>query len=371
MKIALVHDWLTNPGGAEKVALVLTKAFPDAPLYTSVYDPVGCPGFEHADVRTTYLQKIPIARRKHQLFPVLRAKAFRKLDLSEFDVVISSASSDAKAVRIKPGAVHICYCHTPTRYYWSHYDEYRRTPGFGKLDPMIRPVIPPLVKLMRKYDLEAASRVTYFIANSTEVQRRIKTYYHRDSAVLYPPVDTNLFTVGTGKRSGYIVVGRQVPYKRIDLAVAACTKLRVPLTVIGDGSESAALAAMAGPTIRFLGRASDEVLAAEMAKATALIFPSFEDAGIVPLDAMAAGTPVIAFGQGGALDSVVPGKTGEFFSEQTVDSLAKALMVFNPNAYDPKIIRAHAETFDEKIFIAKIKSLVDGFIKEAAHTSGR
>lgn len=361
VKIALVHDWLTNPGGAEKVALSLTKAFPDAPLYTSVYDPAGIPGFEAVDVRTTYLQKVPIARRKHQFFPILRANAFRKLDLSAYDIVISSSSADAKSVHVRPDAVHICYCHTPTRYYWSHYEEYIKQPGFGKLDPMIRPAIPPLVKLMRKYDLEAAQRVDFFIANSSEVQRRIKTYYKRDSTVLFPPTDTALFGVGTGERSGFIAVGRQVPYKRIDLPVVACTKLNLPLTVIGDGSEHDALRAMAGPTIRFLGRASDAVLTEELAKAEALIFPSFEDAGITPLDAMACGTPVIAYGQGGVLDSVVPGQTGIFFDSQTVESLSASLQAFKASDYNPSAIRRHAEAFDEAVFIEKLQKLVASF----------
>jgi glycosyltransferase involved in cell wall biosynthesis len=369
MKVAIVHDWLTNPGGAEKVVLTFAKAYPDAPIFTSVYDPAGCPGFEKLDVRTTYLQKIPLAKQKHQFFPILRSNAFRKLDLSEYDLVLSSSSADAKAIQVKPGAIHICYCHTPTRYYWSHYEEYVKQPGFGKLDPMIRPVIPPMVKLMRKYDLEAASRVTYFIANSTEVKHRIKTYYHRDSAVLYPPVDTKMFNLGTGKREGFIVVGRQVPYKRIDLAVAACSKLGLPLTVIGDGSEHHTLQSMAGPTVRFLGRAPDDVLAKELAKAQALIFPSFEDAGITPLDAMASGTPVIAYGQGGVLDSVVPGKTGMFFDSQTTESLMGALKAFNPDDFDAQEIRAHAEQFDESIFIQKLHKLVDQFVAKSQATT--
>ncbi len=371
LKIALVHDWLTNPGGAEKVALAFTKAYPEAPLYTSVYDPVHCPGFENIEVRTTYLQKVPIARRKHQFFPILRANAFRKLDLTEFDVVLSSSSADAKSVRVRPDAVHICYCHTPTRYYWSHYDEYVRQPGFGKLDPMIRPVIPPLVKLMRKYDLEAAQRVDYFIANSTEVKQRVKKYYQRDSAVLFPPASTSHFTVGTGERNGFIAVGRQVPYKRIDLPVAACSKLNIPLTVIGSGSEYATLRALAGPTVRFLGQADDTVLAAELAKAKALIFPSLEDAGITPLEAMACGTPVIAYGQGGSLDSIIPGVTGAFFEQQTVESLCRTLQDFDSVTYNPAVIRRHAESFDESVFVTKLHALVDSFVAQKQATLNR
>ena len=371
LKIAIVHDWLTNPGGAEKVVLAMAKAFPGAPIYTSVYDPEHCPGFEHLDVRTTYLQKLPIARRKHQFFPILRSHAFRKVDLSAFDVVLSSSSADAKAVQARPDAVHICYCHTPTRYYWSHYQEYVQRPGFGKLDPMIRPAIPPLVRVMRKYDLEAANRVDYFIANSTEVQQRIKTYYHRDSAVLYPPTDVSVFKPGLGERSGFIAVGRQVPYKRIDLPVAACTKLGLPLTVIGDGSESGALRAMAGPTIKFLGRASDAVLVEELGKAEALIFPSFEDAGITPLDAMACGTPVIAYGHGGVRDSVIPGKTGSFFDSQTIESLATVLQSFDGSAFDHAAIRRHAESFDESVFIDKLQQLVASFSQQKSTVNRR
>src|SRR6185503_12333324 len=227
-------DWLTNMGGAERVVLALHEAFPRAPIYTSVFTPGTMPLFSGLDIRTTYLQKLPgVVRGKHQLFPLQRAKAFRKLDLSEYDIIISSSSAEAKAIKKRPDAVHICYCHTPTRYYWSHYKEYIASPGMGPLNPAVRVALPALVKIMRKKDLQAVEGVDYFIANSSAVADRIKKYYDRDSVVIYPPVDMTRFRDLniTGKRKGFVALGRQVPYKRFDIAIEACSKLGLPLTV--------------------------------------------------------------------------------------------------------------------------------------------
>jgi glycosyltransferase involved in cell wall biosynthesis len=232
-KIAIVHDWLTNMGGAEEVVLALAEAFPGAPIYTSTYNPEKMPRFKDLDVRTTYLQRLPGPLAKaHKLMPMLRVNAFRALDLSEYDIIISSSSAEAKQVRkTRPGQIHICYCHTPIRYYWSHYDEYRKDPGLGKLNTLARLTMPILVPPLKKADYKAAQDVDIFLANSTEVQDRIQRYYGRKSIVVHPPVDIDRFTPARERDDFYVTVGRQVPYKHHDLVVAACTKLGVPLQV--------------------------------------------------------------------------------------------------------------------------------------------
>lgn len=360
-RVAIVCDWLTNMGGAEKVVLAIAKAYPDAPIYTSVFTPESMPVFKGLDIRTTYLQKLPgFLRRKHQLFPVLRAHAFSHLNLNDYDIVISIASAEAKAVRVRPGATHICYCHTPTRYYWSHYEEYKREPGFGPLNPLIRLIIPPFVRLMRTRDLQAAKGVDYFIANSTTVAARIHTYYGREAFVLNPPVEMQRFrTIDiNGPRKGFIALGRQVPYKRIDLAIKACNKLTLPLTVYGDGSEHERLVALGGPTITFVTDASDKQVILGLASAEAYLMPQEEDFGIVQLEAMGAGTPVIAFAVGGAQDAVVEGKTGLFFDHQTAESLTKALTKFASIAFDHNAIQKHAEMFSEEEFMRTLQTFV-------------
>ncbi len=361
MKVAIVHDWLTNMGGAEKVVLALHNAFPDAPIYTSVFDKIKCPEFKNLDVRTTYLQKLPAKiRDRHQLFPTLRSAAFRKLDLSEFDVVISSASAEAKAIRVKKGAKHICYCHTPTRYYWSHYNEYLASPGFGPLNPAMRVALPALVNFMRRSDLKAVAGIDEFIANSNVVKDRIKKYYHRDSVVIHPPLETSRFDNLdiNQKRSGFIVVGRQVAYKRVDLAVKACNELGLSLIVYGDGPEHERLVKLAGPTIKFVVGASDKQITEALSKSEGFIFPQEEDFGITQIEAMAAGTPVIAYKKGGALDAVTDGRTGLFFDEQTVSNLVAVLKKFNETKFDSKLIQNHAQKFSEEHFIKQIQEFI-------------
>lgn len=360
-KIAIVCDWLTNMGGAERVVLALHKAFPDAPIYTSVFTPETMPTFRDLDVRTTYLQKLPLPLRgKHQLFPLQRASAFRKLDLREYDIIISSASAEAKAVRKRPDAVHICYCHTPTRYYWSHYKEYVASPGMGPLNPLVRVALPTLVSMMRKIDLRAVDGVDYFIANSSAVSGRITKYYDRDSRVIYPPVDMTRFRDLdiSGPREGFVVVGRQVPYKRFDLAVEACNKLGLPLTLYGTGPDHKRLKSLAGPTIRFVEGANDKQIATALTKAVGYIFPQEEDLGITQLEPIAAGCPVIAFAKGGALDIVVDGKTGIFFKKQTPESLAEALERFQTLKFAPKVLQSHAENYSEERFVREIQEFV-------------
>jgi glycosyltransferase involved in cell wall biosynthesis len=361
-KIAIVHDWLTVMGGAELVVLELHKLFPKAPIYTSVYNPEAVPAFKSTDIRTTYLQtKLPrFLRYKHVLWPVLRAHAFRKLDLSEFDIIISSSSAEAKAVRkTRPGQVHIAYIHTPIRYYWSHYEEFKKEFKFGILTPLIRPVIPFFVRRMKKKDLASIEGIDVLIANSTVTQERIKKYYKRPSTVIHPPVDVERFTPPPkGERSGYIIWGRHVPYKRFDLAIKACNQLGAELNVIGNGPDTERLKKLAGPTIHFLGRISDKELVARAQSARGFLFPNEEDFGMSAVEALAAGTPVIAYGKGGALDIIQDGETGVLFKKQTVEDLVVAIQRFETMKFLPATLHRKAKRFDKTLFSTKIQKIV-------------
>ncbi len=363
-KIAIVADWLTNMGGAENVVLALHEAFPDAPIYTSTYVPEKMPAFKNLDVRTTKLQNLPGPIKKfHKFFPMLRVRAFQELDLSEFDIIISSSSAEAKQVKkSRPEQIHICYCHTPIRYYWSHYNEYKKDPGFGKLNWLVRIAMPLMVPPLKKADYAAAQNVDLFIANSTEVQKRIKKYYDKPSTVIYPPVDVNRFTPARIRSDYYVALGRQVPYKRIDLAVTAATKLNVPLKVFGNGSEHQRLTAIAGPTVEFytdrFGDASDAVVTKALNNAKGFIFPSEEDFGIVQVEALAAGTPVISFGRGGTLDIVQEGISGVLFEQQTTESVAAAIQKAESITFMPATLQRKAKRFDKSLFITQIRKVV-------------
>lgn len=351
-KVAIVCDWLVGIGGAERVVFELHKLYPDAPIYTSQYDPEKLDWFKRADVRTTWLQKLPKKLRK--FLPVLRALAFARLDLREYDLVISSSGAEAKGVkRLKKDALHVCYCHSPTHYYWSRYYDYIKKPGFGRLDPLARIGLKLLAKPMRMWDYKAAQRPDLMIANSTHIQDRIKEYYNRDATVIFPPVDIERFiqaNKSVKKRRGFVITGRQTPYKRIDLAVAACTKLEAPLTVIGNGPEHTTLKKIAGPTIRFITDATDNDVARYVASAEAFLFPGLDDFGIAPVEAMAAGTPVIAYKGGGALDYVVDGKTGLFFTEQTTESLTQAIEHLSSKKFSNKDIILFSKQFGQNAF---------------------
>lgn len=357
-RIAIVTDWLTNMGGGELVVLEAHKMFPDAPIYTSVYDADKMTAFADCDVRTTSLQhRLPkFLRYKHALWPVLRPFAFRRLDLSDFDIILSITSAEAKQVKkTRPEQVHISYVHTPIRYYWSHYEEFKNEFTFGPLTWMIRPFIPLLVRWMRKIDLESIPGVDVFIANSTVTQARIRQYYHRSSTVIHPPVDIDRFTPPPQtEREGYILWGRHVPYKRFDLAIEACNNLLRPLTVIGSGPDTDRLKALAGPLIEFTGRVSDDELVRRAQHARAFLFPNEEDFGISAVEALAAGTPVIGYGKGGVLDIVQDGETGVLFEHQTAEDLMAAIeraetMTFLPATLHRKSKRFAASLFDQKL----------------------
>jgi glycosyltransferase involved in cell wall biosynthesis len=356
MNVALVHDYLVQHGGAERVVEALLEVFPDAPLYTSIYDRHAFRGsLARADVRTSFLQRIPLpaGKRQRYLLP-LYPLAFRRFDLSGFDLVISSASSFAKAVSPAPAARHLCYCHAPTRFLWD-YDSYARGEGFSRL---VRAGLAPLVWGLRRLDVAAAKRVTRFIANSRETARRIGTIYGRSADVIHPPVDlSDLSISGKGEGEFFLIVSRLVPAKRIDLAVAAFNALRRPLVVVGDGRHRRFLEAQAGPTVRFLGWVSRERLIECYARCSALVLPGQEDFGIAAVEAQACGKPVIAYAAGGALETVREGETGVLFTAQSLAEVAEAVEAASRRKFDPSAIRAHALRFDKEIFKSRIRAL--------------
>jgi glycosyltransferase involved in cell wall biosynthesis len=334
--------------------------YPEAPIYTSAYIPEKFPEFAKADVRTTFLDKIPWLKHKHQLFPIFLGLPFKTLNMDEYDLVISSCAAEAKYVRTKPSTLHICYCHTPVRYYWTDYEWRLHNLPFGRLNWLARIVFPLVVGLLRRIDYAAAQQVGVFIANSKHIRARIKQYYHRDSTVIYPPIDTQgLLRAPVGPRDYYLIVGRQVAAKRLDVAVDAFNELGLPLKVVGAGEELDRQRPRAGRNIEFLGRVSDEERNRLFAGAKGFVFPPEEDFGMVPLEAMAAGTPVIAFNKGGAPEYVTDGETGVLFDEQTGEALAAAVRRFEAMAFDEKVLRARAKEFDVAVFRERIRGFVD------------
>jgi glycosyltransferase involved in cell wall biosynthesis len=370
MKVAIVCDWLSGIGGAERVVLELHKLYPEAPIYTSQYEPKNIDWFTNADVRTSWLQKLPGSLKK--FLPPLRAWYFSHLNLSEYDLVISSSGAEAKGVKTGPNTRHICYMHAPTHYYWARYDEYIKNPGFGYLDPLARLGLKLLVGPMRRWDRKAAQRPDYIIANSSFTKSQIQKYYGRDSDVIHPAVDIDRFKIRNPvkkilnklsiSRSGFLAAGRQTPYKRIDLAIEACTRLDLPLTVVGSGPDHQKLVKLAGPSINFVAGASDKEVVKYFQSAEAFIFPGIDDFGIVAVEALAAGTPVIAYDQGGALDYVTP-QNGILFQEQTVESLLGALQKFNPDNFNNASIQKSAVKFSTQAFEKNVKKFLNDKLK--------
>ncbi|MBP8974143.1 MAG: glycosyltransferase [Anaerolineae bacterium] len=357
MKLALVHDWLNQIGGAEDVLDHLVRFYPGAPVYTSMYAPELMPAhYRTWDIRSTWMDRLPGIHRAHQRYLPLYPLAWARTDLSDYDVVLSNKSGFCHGVRTGPHTLHVCYCLAPTRYIWN-LDDYLAREDFGG---PVRLAARLVARLYRRWDYAAAQRVTHLIAISTEIQERIRRYYHRESALIYPPVEAaERFTPAQQVDDYYLVLSRLVPYKRIDLAVQACTRLGLPLLVAGKGRDRARLESLAGPTVQFLGFVPDDDLPDLFARCKAFLFPGLEDFGIVPVQAQAAGRPVIAFKGGGALDTVIPGRTGEFFTEPTVESLMAVLRSFDASRYDPAAIRAHALRFDSAVFERAITSFVE------------
>ena len=363
MKVALVHDYLNQMGGAERVVLALHEIFPDAPLYTSIYDPERVDAaFRSMDIRTTFMQKLPLVTKHHQPYLPLYPFAMESLDLRGYDLVLSSSSAFGKGVITKPETMHICYCHTPMRWCWN-YDEYVEREQLGKT---ARRVLPLLIAGMRVWDQTSSMRVDHFIANSPVVAERIRKYYRREAVVIPPPVEVQRFPFDptTQPEDYFLVVSRLIPYKRIDLAIEACNRLHLPLVVIGGGRDEERLRKLAGPTVRFLGKLSDDEVLHYFSHCRAFLFPGEEDFGITPLEAQAAGRPVIAYGAGGALASVIEGVTGTFFRQQTVESLMEVLATFDERRYDPQSIHNHALEFDMPRFKRRILQFIETKLNE-------
>jgi glycosyltransferase involved in cell wall biosynthesis len=359
-KIALVHHWLTSQGGAEKVLYELHRMYPEAPIYTTAYIPEKFPEFAGAEVHTTFLNWIPFLKRKHQLFPIFLGTPFKTFNMEKYDLVISSCAAEAKYVRTGERTLHICYCHTPVRYYWTDYEWRLHNMPFGRLNWLARVVFPLVIGLLRRIDYAAAQRVDVFIANSEHIKRRIKQYYHRDSTVIYPPIETQeLEKIPAGARDYYLIVGRQVASKRLDVTVDAFNELGLPLKVAGVGEEVARQKPRAKSNIEWLGRVSDEERNRLMAGAKGFVFPPEEDFGMVPLEAMAAGTPVIAYNGGGAPEYVADGETGVLFDKQTGPALAEAVRRFETMRFDEQVVRARAQQFDTAVFRERMKAFVD------------
>jgi glycosyltransferase involved in cell wall biosynthesis len=359
MRVALIHDWLNQIGGAESVLESLVRLFPGAPVFTSMYAPDVMPAqYREWDIRTTFMQHLPGVTTHHQAYMPVYPMAFSTLNLAGHDLVLSNKSGFCHGVPCPRGAVHVCYCLTPTRFLWQ-YETYRAREHLnGGLDLLLKPV----VGLLRRWDYAAAQRVQHFIAISSEIQERIRRFYDRESTIVYPPVDIRRFGPSTGSQGDYFLAGgRLIPYKRVDLVVQACSLLGLKLVVYGDGRDRPTLEQLAGPSVTFVGRVSWDELARLFQGARAFIFPGLEDFGIAPVEAQAAGRPVIAFAGGGALDSVIPGRTGEFFAQQNVESLAAVLASFDPARYDPAECRANAERFSTERFERELKESVWNF----------
>lgn len=359
---ALVHDYLNQYGGAERVLEALHELFPHAPVYTSLYDPAAMPvAMQQWDIRTSWLQRFPAWRRYFRHYFMFYPRAFESFDLRRYQLIISSSSAYAKGIVPPPGATHICYCHTPMRFAWQTEQYIARENITG----LKRTLMQPMLASLRGWDVASAARVTHFIANSKVVAERIGTHYGRTATIIPPPVDLPAFSQQPAGEY-FLTGGRLVPYKRIDLAVRACSALGVPLVVFGDGRDRAELEALAGPTVRFVGRISEAERHALFAGCKAFLFPGEEDFGITPLEAMAAGRPVVAFHAGGALDTVIEGQTGVFFHTQSSDALQHALTRIDQIPWDAGAIRTHAEYFGRDRFVARMRDFIANH-HEAVH----
>jgi glycosyltransferase involved in cell wall biosynthesis len=373
MEVALVHDWLNQMGGAEAVLEDLVQLFPRAPIYTSIYwrDEMP-PAYMGWDIRPLWLNHAPGIYDHHQQYLALYPAAWSSLNLARYDIVLSNKSGFCHGVRTrdrKSRALHICYCLAPTRYVWT-FDEYARSEGMRM---SLRLALKPIVAALRRWDYRAAQRVDHFIAISTEIQQRIKRYYQREADIIYPPVDIRRFAPQGRHGDYYLIVSRLIPYKRIDLAVEAFNRLGLPLVIAGSGRDAARLEKLAKPNVQFLGRVPDAELPDLMARCKAFIFPGREDFGITPVEAQASGRPVIAFGAGGALDTVIDGETGVLFAEQTVEAISAAVKRFNTLTFDPIAIRHHAEMFSTEAFQQKLTAFIeekyaDHVLRTASHS---
>ena len=355
-KIAIVTDWMTNYGGAESVISAFHDLFPEAPIYTTLYKPEKMRELGGLkNVKTTYLNKIPGV--KHQWMIGLMPTAVEMMDLDEFDIVLSSCHSVSKGVITKPSTLHISYCHTPMRYAWESWDFESRLKKFPKL---LHGTIRKQMKKIKRWDAAAAQRVDQYIANSSYIASKIKQHYKRKSDVIYPPVRTQSFQAVQSPRANYYFsVGRLIPYKKFDLLVETFNKSGLPLKIAGTGPELERLKSLAKSNVEIMGYVDDNTLQDLYANCKGFLFPQMEDAGIVPLEAMASGRPVIAYNKGGSLDTMIEGKTGVFFEEQQIESLTSAIQKFETMTFDSGFIRKHAEKYDIERFKEKILNHIE------------
>jgi len=364
--VAIVHDYLNQYGGAERVLEAIHDLFPTAPVYTAIYDPAAMPAeYRSWDIRTSWMQKLPGWRKIFRNYFLLYPSAFEAFDLSEYNLVVSSSSAFAKGIIPHPEAYHVCYCHTPMRFGWRTRDYVARE-SIGGIKTGVLAVA---LSWLRTWDVASSVRVDRFIANSHTVAARIGRYYGRSAEVIPPPVDLPFYRP-VPPEDFYLTGGRMVPYKRIDLAVRACTALRLPLVVFGDGRGRAELEALAGPTVRFAGKVDEPTLRDLYSRCRAYITAADEDAGIQPVEAMAAGRPVIALASGGTLETVLDGVTGRFFHEQSAAALAAAIAQSRQDTWDPATIRAHAEQFGRDRFLARLQACIDETISQPRASDG-
>lgn len=358
--IAIVADWIIG-GGAERVVEQLHKMYPEAPIYTS-YCSDEWRSKLNGQVRTSWLQYWPFGAIRKYIGP-LRILYFRFLNLKQYDTVIScTGNGEAKFVRVKKPAQHICYCFTPTHFYWRHYQTYLDNPGFGIFNPLAKLGLKILVTPLRKLDYRAAQKPDKFIAISSHIQSDIRKYYNRDSVIIHPPVDIERFKdidKSSTKRTGFITIGRQTPYKKTDLIIKACNELKLPLTVVGRGPEHQKLKQLAGKTVQVLDDVSDQEVSDLLTRSKAFIFAAEEDFGIAPVEALAAGTPVIAYKAGGALDFVKEGVNGIFFDKQTTEDIENVVKDFNFSQIDEDNVKSSANKFSADHFKSKISDILE------------
>ena len=358
MKVAVVYDRVNKIGGAERVLTSLGEIFPKSTLFTSIYNKDKTPWTKNFKVQTSFIQKIPFLNSRHELIPYLMPLAFESFSFDGYDLVISVTSEASKGVIVSSAIPHVCICLTPTRYLWSGYKEYFK-------NPILKYGTMPIVWYLKKWDLLASTRPDAYIAISETVKRRIKKYYKRDSTVIYPPSDllfkkSGLKSQKPSEKNYFLVVSRLVEYKKVDIAVKACTKLKLPLVVIGEGDSKEKLEAISGDTIVFKNKVSDSQLIAYYKNCRALLFPGEEDFGITMVEVQSAGKPVIAYKAGGALEIVRQGVTGIFFEKQSVASLSKVLIKFKDSRYNSKDCRKNAQRFSEKKFKGELLDFLSG-----------
>jgi glycosyltransferase involved in cell wall biosynthesis len=371
LRVAIVHYWFIGRAGGEKVVEALAEIFPQADIYALVAERgVLGPSLANRTLHTSFLQHVPGARRYHRHFLLFQPLALEQFDLSQYDLVISSESGPAKGVITPASTCHVCYCHSPMRYIWDMYPQYKRS-----MNPLVRTAFSLVAHYIRIWDLASAQRVDYFVANSRFIASRIRRLYGRESTVIHPPVEIAPRKTSAEVGKSYLAVGRLVDYKRFDIAIQACTALGRPLTIVGDGPERKKLEAMAGPTVHFADRLSDELLNEQFSQARALLFPGEEDFGMVPVEAQSFGRPVIAYGSGGALETVrgsLPGQppvenpTGIFFFQQTSEDMQRAILEFETkeNQFSSDHIREHAQQFDRDLFKSKMATFLRTALKE-------